>query len=208
MEITDIQVQKKNKHRVSVFVDNEYSFSLDEIDCIRLQIKTGKKVTPEDIKKYNLESNLSKARNKALDIISRRDICERELKNKLRDKGYDEMITDIVIDELSALGYIDDYEYALKFIEEAIHLKSNGRIKIKYDLSKKGVSEDIIRKALSEFDEDPAEMIAEIISSRYSGVDLNDFKNKQKITRYLAGRGYDFSEINEGIRRAKEDEIE
>ena len=63
MKITDIDVQKKNKNRLSVFVDGEYSFSLEQIDALMLSLKIGMEITDADIRKYNIESNLGKARS-------------------------------------------------------------------------------------------------------------------------------------------------
>ena len=203
MKITDIDVQKKNKNRVSVYVDGEYSFSLEQIDALRLSLKIGMDITDDDIRKYNVESNLGKARSKAGDMLSRRPYSVYEFKSKLLDKGFDDVIVNSVADEFSELGYLDDFEYAKLYIEDA-RLKMKGDKKIAYELSLKGVSERTVRDALSECEEVPLDAIANIINTKYASMDINDYKVKQKITAYLASRGFSFSEINDAVRCAVE----
>lgn len=203
MKITDIDVQKKNKNRVSVFVDDEYSFSLEKIDALRLSLKIGMEITNADIKKYNIESNLGKARAKAGDILSRRPYSLHDFKSKLSDKGFDDVIVDAIADEFSELGYLDDFEYAKLYIEDA-RMKLKGDKKIAYELSLKGVSEKVAREALYECESVPLDEIAAIINTKYASMDITDYKIKQKITAYLAPRGFSFSEINDAIRCAVE----
>ena len=87
MKVTDITRQKHNKNRVSVYLDGKYAFSLDEVDACRLKIKIGVDLTDEDVKRCNIESNLSKAISKAADILSFRSATRQEIKNKLLEKG-------------------------------------------------------------------------------------------------------------------------
>ena len=162
MKITDIDVQKKNKNRVSVFVDGEYSFSLEQIDALRLSLKIGMEITDADIQKYNIESNLGKARSKAGDMLSRRPYSSHDFKLKLLDKGFDEVIVNSVLEEFSELGYLNDFEYAKMYIEDA-RLKLKGDKKIVYELSLKGVNERITHEALAECEDVPLEDIATII---------------------------------------------
>ncbi len=203
MKITDIDVQKKNKNRVSVFVDGEYSFSLEQIDALRLSLKIGMEITGEDVRKYNIESNLGKARAKAGDMLSRRPYSMHEFKAKLSDKGFDDVIVDAIADEFLELGYLDDLEYAKMYVEDA-RMKMKGDKKIAYELSLKGVSERITREALDTCEEVPLDEIANIINTKYASMNITDYKIKQKITAYLASRGFSFSTINDVIRYAAE----
>lgn len=204
MKVTDVTPQKKNRHRVSVFVDNEYAFSLDETDAVLLKIKPGRELTEADINRCIMECNFTKARDKAFDILSRKPLSKKELADKLGEKGYDEAIIFEVTEELVSLGYIDDAEYAALFLE---HCRSKmwGMKKIRYEMKQKGLDEEIISEALSVLDDDECEdEMVELICSKYGGQDLSDMKTKARVTRYFASRGFDFSAIDRGIRKAIE----
>ncbi|MBE7049597.1 MAG: regulatory protein RecX [Ruminococcaceae bacterium] len=205
MKVTDVVVQKNNTQRVSVFVDNEYAFSLDGADAILMKIKPGRELTKEDIEKCNYECNYTKARDKALEILSRKSVSKKELSDKLLEKGYDEPIVNDTISELENLGYVNDEDYASLFLEHCMQ-KMWGRKKIRFEMKQKGIPDCIIDEKLSEFDEDDIlEEIKETVISKYGNDDLSDMKTKAKITRYLASRGFDFPLIDKVIRMSKEE---
>ena len=72
MKVTDISPQKNNIHRVSVFVDNEYAFSLDETDAVLFKVKVGTELSPSDIQRLTMEGNFTKARDYAFSVLSRK----------------------------------------------------------------------------------------------------------------------------------------
>lgn len=204
MKVTDVTVQKNNKHRVSVFVDNEYAFSLDETDAVLMKIKPGRELTRSDIDRCIMESGYTKARDKAFEILSHKPLSKKELEDKLSEKGYDKAIVFEVTEELSSLGYINDRDYAALFMEHCMS-KMWGKKKIRYEMKQKGLCDEIINEALCELEEDDMEdEMTELIISRYGRDDLTDMKTKMRITRYFASRGFDFSVIDKAIRKAIE----
>lgn len=198
MKITDVAVQQKNKNRVSVYADGEYCFSLDGADALRLGVKVGVEISQKDLETYNLESNLSKAKEKAFDIVTRKAVTEKELRDKLRDKGYDKTICDIVISTMQEYNYINDADYCERFFEYSVS-KGWGRSKIKFELKRRGVEDDVISTALDGFCDNPVERIHNILSVKFAGVDLNDFKQKQRVIRFFASRGFDFDSISSAL---------
>lgn len=202
MKITDITPQIKNKSRVSVYADGEYCFSLDGADALRLGVKIGAEISAEDLKIYNLESNLSKAKEKAFDIVTRKAVTEKELRTKLADKGYDTVICDIVVETMKEYNYIDDFDYCERFFEYAVS-KGWGRSKITFELKRRGVEDAIVQEALTAFDDEPEKRISDIIDTRFSEVDFSDFRQKQKVVRFFASRGFDFDSINNAISNKK-----
>ena len=205
MRVTKVEPQKNSKSRVSVFVDNEYAFSLDETDAVHLGIKAGRELSENDIRNCIMECNYSKAREKAFDILSRRPLSSKELDEKLTEKGYDEAVVAEVINELEDLGYINDYDYAVLFMEHCRE-KMWGEKKIRYEMSRRGISNEIAEEVLSVNDEyGRLEEMKEIIISKYSSRDLNDMKTKASVVRYFASRGFDFSLINSALAAAVEE---
>ena len=45
MKITKIEQQKKNKSRMSVFIDGEFSFGTDNFTLLSLHLKEGEEIT-------------------------------------------------------------------------------------------------------------------------------------------------------------------
>ncbi|MBQ6998771.1 MAG: regulatory protein RecX [Clostridia bacterium] len=200
MKITDVTPQQSNKNRVSVFVDGEYSFSLDGADALRLGVKTGAQITEKDIEIYNLESNLSKAKAKAFDIVARKMVTENELRTKLTDKGYDGMICDIVIETMREYNYINDADYCVSFFDYAVS-KGWGKIKIRAELKRRGVDESTVSAAMAEYDDCPEQRIYDLLCRKFTDADLKDYKQKQKVLRFFASRGFDFDSIQSAVSR-------
>ncbi len=200
MKITDVTPQQKNKNRVSVFVDGEYSFSLDGADALRLGVKTGAQITEKDIEIYNLESNLSKAKSKAFDIVARKMVTEHELRTKLTDKGYDEMICDIVIETMREYNYINDADYCVSFFDYA-KSKGWGKLKIRAELKRRGVDEATVAASMAEYNDCPEQRIYDILCRKFEDADLKDYKQKQKVLRFFASRGFDFDSIQSAVSR-------
>lgn len=204
MKVTDVTVQKNNKHRVSVFVDNEYAFSLDETDAVVFKIKPGRELSQSELDRCIMESGFTKVLGKAFDMLSRKPYSRKELQDKLGQSGYDEAIVFEVAEELESLGYINDTDYAALFLEHCIS-KMWGKKKIRYEMKQKGLSDEIIAEALGALDDDDTEEeMTDMILARYRGEDMTDIKTKARITRYFASRGFDFAMIDKAIRKAIE----
>lgn len=205
MKVTGIEAQKNNKHRVSVFVDNEYAFSLDETDAFFHKIKPGREISQKEIENLTVEGNYTKARDKAMDILSRKSVSQKELEDKLYEKGFDKAVVFEVLQEMKNLGYVDDYEYANLFLEHC-RTKMWGKKKIVYEMKMKGLSDDVISEVLCETDSfEDIDEAASLILSKYGCEDLTDIKVKAKITRYFASRGFDFSFIDKCLKKAIEE---
>ncbi len=198
MKITEVSPQKNNPQRVNVYLDGEYVLSLDDVDAVLFGIKPGREITDNELKNLVFESQFGKAKSKALDIISRKSITQKCLGDELKKKGYDDVVIDEVARELAELGYLNDYEYTLLFLEMCRE-KLWGIKKIRFEAKQKGIDEFTLEDALCEVSLLGAEDIARAIESKYSNEDITDIKTKQRIMRFFASRGFEFSDIEKAI---------
>jgi regulatory protein len=132
--------------------------------------------------------------NKALDIISRREHSEKEIREKLYKKFNDHKVSELVITSLIEKGLVNDHRFAEMYII-ARKRKGFGPKKIAYELLAKGVSDDISSQALNE---EGGWQIAALnaFNKKYKNGIADNFKemNKQKI--FLQNRGFTFEEID------------
>ena len=132
--------------------------------------------------------------NKALDIISRREHSEKEIREKLYKKFNDHKVSELVITSLIDKGLVNDHRFAEMYII-ARKRKGFGPKKIAYELLAKGVSDDISSQALNE---EGGWQIAALnaFNKKYKNGKADNFKelNKQKI--FLQNRGFTFEEID------------
>ena len=132
--------------------------------------------------------------NKALDIISRREHSEKEIREKLYKKFNDHKVSELVITSLIEKGLVNDHRFAEMYII-ARKRKGFGPKKIAYELLAKGVSDNISSQALNE---EGGWQIAALnaFNKKYKNGIADNFKemNKQKI--FLQNRGFTFEEID------------
>src|SRR6476661_8147393 len=77
-----------------------------------------------------------------------------EAKEKLYSFGLHKQDVELVLSQLIEENYLNEERFAVRFASGKFSLKHWGRIKIKYELKQKQVSEYCIKAALEEIDEE------------------------------------------------------
>ncbi len=91
-----------------------------------------------------------RAKQKALNILALADNSKKNLSLKLRRAGFNREITELVCDEMTALGYIDERNQLERLIAVEANIKLRGPKKIIPWLAAKGYSVNDIKRVLSE----------------------------------------------------------
>ncbi len=141
MRITAIEIQKNNQDRKSIFVDGEYRFSLTVEDFFKLGLKAGQEISEEELEHFVTVSSVSKCKNYVLKLLARKLYTEKELRNKMRDKGFLTEASDEVVSFLKEYGYINDRQFAKSYISDSIRLRKKGKRLIRMELLQKGIEE-------------------------------------------------------------------
>lgn len=150
----------------------------------------------------NSKYSYQKALNTALRILTRRDHSKHELTQKLKMRGYAGKVIDEVITECERFEYINDERTVRVFIRQ-LHRKGYGRKKIRFELNLKGFRgkhiQTVLSKSISDADEHQcAERIFQKHVRRFDR-EKDMLKRKDKIYRFLYGRGFSKTVISELI---------
>lgn len=205
LPITKITVQKKNQDRFSIFHDKLFLIGISRKTRNDFSIEEGVTLTLSLYKQLNDAEDLVAIREACFRYLSGRDHSSSELKQKVSKKGYKESDIDQVIQSLSENGYLDDESFAAKFVEEKTELNQWGPKKIKSHLYKKGIDRKIIENVLSQQTDDlqQQQICVDLVVKRKRHFlrEEDTYKRKQKIYRYLAGRGFSGSVIKKSLPR-------
>jgi regulatory protein len=100
------------------------------------------------------------------------------------------------------MGYIDDHKFAVQFIQYKTRQKTIGIMLIKKELFQKGISGDVCQAALEETGAHLVdyERLLDLASKKYNSI-AHKKEPKQKLYRFLAGRGF----LNEDIQKVMRD---
>ena len=191
MKITKIEVQKKNKSRVNLYLDGEFNCGLSLETIIKNGIKEGREITDEQLEFLKIEGEKEVALSKAIKYISKFQKTETELKTYLKKKEFCDDIIEYVLDKLKIYGFVDDKIFAQNYIKAKTI--NQGKRKLAYNLRKKGLKDDLIDSVLDNFCQDENQI--EKVATKYLQNKPRDIKTKQRAYRYLASRGYESSNI-------------
>ena len=199
MIITKIEKQKKNKNRSSIYIDDRFSFGIDDFDLFKLKLKVGDEITEKRLSEIKETVLLTSAKEYAVSIVSRFTYTKKAITEKLKNKDYDNETINKTLLFLEEYKLIDDYDYAKRYISDALNIKHFGIKKIKYELMQKGISSDIVDSAISEFDAEciEEESILPLAKKRLGG--NFEYKNIMKVKRYLVSKGFSFDLIDKTI---------
>jgi len=138
----------------------------------------------------------------AVDLLSRREHSRRELQQKLlsRAASADDLYT--ILDELAERGWQSDQRYVGSYIRTKC-LRNIGPVRLFQELRQKGVAESLIRESIEEAEFDWFEMARDAALKKASGLNLADQKDKAKIYRFLAYRGFNSDQIQYALEECR-----
>jgi len=133
--------------------------------------------------------------------------CSSDVFEKLKefDLTEDEMIA--LMRWLSQERYLDDLRFAKQFVHGKFYIKKWGRVKIKYELRKKGIVASFIKGALlEEIDqEDYINTAITLAKNKLSSLGGHINLNKQKkVQVYLQQKGFEWEVIKDAIEQVKQ----
>ncbi len=118
-----------------------------------------------------------------------------EVKEKLYSFGLYKQQVEELISQLIEEDYLNEERFAIQFAGGKFRMKQWGRVKIKYELKQKQVSEYCIKKALKQIDEeDYLKTLRKLAEKKWTSVkktDTNKFSRMSKTTDYLLQKGYE-----------------
>lgn len=204
--VTKIEIQKRNKERVNVYIDGEFGFACSLELIYTFNIFKGKAVDVEYLKSIIDENNYMKCKNSALKILERNYKTEKQMRDKLFQKQYDGNTVAKVIDFLKKYKFVDDDKFVEMYIKEKIN--SQGKNKIKYDLIKKGIDKELLDEKLSLVDSSFQENTAFNIARKKYETIIKSEKDRNKVYRklgsYLLRKGYSWEDVKKVLNRIME----
>lgn len=197
--ITKIEVQKRRKDKVNLFLDEVFRCSLTAESVVRARLAVGQELTEEDLQEILLTSESEIAFNKACDYLSRAMKTGKEMRTYLTGKGFDGAVVDNVLEKLSSYRYIDDQLYASSYLKQS--LADKGAVRIKQEMSQKGIEKHLIENVLAEVDKSDYEESAYKIAAKYMRNKDTTQENLVRLQRYLLSRGYEYDTVYAVLRK-------
>ncbi len=207
MRVTELK--PLGKGRYEVYLNGEIAFVLYKGDLARYDLHEGDELSPDTLEEIYTETLYKRALNRVLFLLQSRDYTYHELESKLYQGKYPEQIITAALEEVQSYGYINDENYARRYVECYLERKSLG--KIKQELIKRGISRDIVDAALeggrelqAEAEENVEQLqIRRLLEKRHFDAQTADRKEMDRNYAFLMRRGYSSSDIRAVFRELR-----
>jgi regulatory protein len=130
---------------------------------------------------------------KAQGYCAYQERAQQEVRDKLYEWGIWPDAVESIISELIVQGYLNEARFATAFAGGKFRIKKWGRVKIKMELKKRRVSDNLIRDALKTIDEiEYVKTLQQLLEQKSREVkEKHPLKKQQKVMRYLASKGFE-----------------
>ncbi len=196
MLITEIRRQKG--HLVGLYCHDELIMSIDSEMAAEINLQPMCEYPIDYLRELLEQSELRRAKSKALYLLEFRDYSTRDLEQKLK-KDFSPEICREAVEFMIEIGAIDDTRYAETLVRHLVQFKRYGRHRMRQELSLKGIDSDIIDEVLDEAELDEQEMILELLDKKFSR-DLCDQKGINRTIASLTRYGYSYGDIKSALR--------
>jgi len=188
-------IEKLNKYKYKVKTETSV-FYVYQSDLRKYSIKEGIEFSDEIYERLVKETLIPRARKKALDILSRADCSEADLRKKLSLKNYLPDVIEDAVNYVKKFNYINDERYAENYLNYRGKTKSIRQIKM--ELLSKGIDHNIIENVLTDGSNEE-EALRNLLKKKIKNPEDMDEDKIKKIYAYLYRKGFSTELIREGL---------
>ena len=194
MIITAISPLDHGKGKAQVSFDEKEALILYISEIKKLGMEEQMFVSEELYHRLFYEIVGKRAIKRAMHLLEKMDRTEQQLRKKLLEGEYPNELVEEAIAYVKSYHYIDDERYARTFIRLNQDRRSIGRMKM--DLFAKGISADMIDRAIDEeYETLPETLIQKLIEKKNFDPDTATRQETAKMYQYLFRKGFSRDEI-------------
>lgn len=196
------RITKTRQGRYALFDDADaFLFSVDEETLVRRHLAEGMVLDAPELASLRDESDLQKAKEKALVYLGMRAYAEKELYDKLCLK-FDPHTSAAAVAQMQRMGLLDDAQFAANRVRALAQKKKSTR-EIRMHLLQKGIDKEAVDEALAAQEPDDAEACYALLQKSY--LRKLEAGETQKVIAAMARRGFSYSVVKDAIARCGQD---
>jgi regulatory protein len=137
-----------------------------------------------------------------LKMLARRDLSERQVRQRLVRKGHEQDAIDDAIAQLREEHAIDDARVAQTIARTAATAKHRGKLRVRQEIERAGIGRDTAARAVDDVFEtiDNDALIEASLQKRLRGRStIADDKEFQRLYRYLTAQGFEDDRIMKAL---------
>ena len=193
-------------YRNKIYLDTDEIMDISPLIRQKYDLKVN-----DNIERFYDEISYEASLEKGIFLISLKDRTKKEIRLKLEEKFRNKSAILQAIEKLEELGYLNDLNYAISYIES----RTYGKNRISYNLFQKGIDKVTVEKAYLTLDEEKEDNVDDtklekLIEKNSKKINVNNereekkIKEEQKLIQYLARQGFSLDKIFKKLKEYKE----
>ena len=195
MQITSIEQIRRGKCRI--WLNDEPAFCLTPQEVEELALFEGGTIEDDQLDNLIKTYLTRKACLRSLDVLSVRDKTCAQMRDQLTREEFPPEAVEGAMNYLLEHHYVDDFRYACTYL--SLRSGKDSRLRLSQQLAQRGVPKEVIDLAFEEEGEgDQEALIHDLLKKKHYSPDMDE-KDKTKVIRYLAGRGFSYDSIKKAL---------
>lgn len=196
-------VTETTRKKVKIEFDHQFTLVLYKGELKAFSLREGAEVPDDTIERIEDQILKKRATKYAMNLLVKKDYTSKELTDKLTKAGYTENSAGAALAYVSSYHYVDDLSYTRRYLETYSDRKSIKKMQM--ELRQKGISDELFTQARDEAQmEDESDTLRYYAQKKARSLDLSQNKDRQKLLRFLVGRGFPFSAAREMLEELSE----
>ncbi len=195
-------IEPTRRGRFALFTDGEFLFSVDGETLANSGLREGDTLDDAAVALLRENSDLRRAKDKALGFLSLREYGSQELYTKLC-RSFDEHTSAAAVAEMGRLSLLDDAGFARRRAE-GMARRHKSRQEIRAKLSSLGLDRALIEEALEELGESETDTIRPLLERQYRA--RLAAGEREKVIAALRRRGFSGRDARQAVDRFVEEE--
>jgi regulatory protein len=196
--IASVQSAGRGGRRVEITLESGASYIVETNVAFDAGVAPGLELDLTAAQSLLDADDLLAAKQIATRQLSYRPRSVAELRQTLGQRGFGPHIIDQVVARFTELGYLDDADFARRWIANREQLAPRGTRLLKQELRQKGIGADMAEEAISDADLDDlaaAMRIAERRLPKMTGLERD--AQRRRLAAYLERRGFSYDVVRQ-----------
>ena len=185
-----------------MILEDETVLKVTERELLQFGLQRGMDLDEESVVQLKGAAEKSNTRAMAANMLGRRALSKKEVKDRLCKKGASEEDAEETLVWLEEIGAVDDASYG-RMLARYYASRGYGCAKVRQELQKRGVPRELWGEVLEELPESEG-AIEQIVEKKMAGREPT-VENIRRLSDMLLRRGFGWSEVRRVLSRYRED---
>lgn len=200
--IKQMKMRRGRPERFIITLEDDEELVMSPEIVLKFGLSPGNSFSDDEFLRILREDSIRQAKDQALRYLTVRPHSRRELCRKLREKGHRGEVIDRVLDQLENVELVNDEQFTRLFIQNELRLRPVGKLLLIQKLVQRGIPRELYEPLLKELFSEEEEMeIARSLAKKFLKSHSRDKgdKLKEKLVRYLQGKGFQWEQIKQVV---------